>query len=75
MITSNIIKVFIPATAAFAVGILLAPLLTHYLYKHRVWKKVAGKTALDGTPATEFEKLRLSAIRVPRPQRQGWAAS
>ncbi|MEK7101654.1 MAG: hypothetical protein AAB882_00680 [Patescibacteria group bacterium] len=61
MITSNIIKVFIPATAAFAVGILLAPLLTHYLYKHRVWKKVAGKTALDGTPATEFEKLRLSA--------------
>ncbi|MSU74822.1 hypothetical protein EXS57_03555 [Candidatus Kaiserbacteria bacterium] len=61
MITSSIIKVFIPATAAFAVGILLAPLLTHYLYKHRVWKKVAGKTALDGTPAIEFEKLRLIA--------------
>lgn len=58
MITSNIIKVFIPATAAFAVGILFAPLLTHYLYKHRVWKKVANKTALDGTPAIEFEKLR-----------------
>lgn len=58
MITSNIIKVFIPATAAFAVGILFAPLLTHYLYKHRVWKKIAGKTALDGTPAVEFEKLR-----------------
>ena len=61
MITSNIIKVFIPATAAFAVGILLAPLLTHYLFKHRVWKKVAGKTALDGTPAVEFEKLRHTA--------------
>jgi len=58
MITSNIIKVFIPATASFAVGILLAPLLTHYLYKYRVWKKVASKTALDGTPAVEFEKLR-----------------
>ncbi|MFA6519454.1 MAG: hypothetical protein WCT41_01365 [Candidatus Paceibacterota bacterium] len=60
MITSNIIKVFIPATASFAVGILLAPLLTHYLYKYRVWKKVASKTALDGTPAVEFEKLRTS---------------
>lgn len=58
MITSNIIKVFIPATASFVVGILFAPILTHYLYKHRVWKKVASKTALDGTPATEFEKLR-----------------
>ena len=61
MITSNIIKVFIPATSAFIIGILLAPLLTHYLYKYRVWKKVAGKTALDGTPAVEFEKLRITA--------------
>ena len=58
MIVSDIIKVFIPATASFAVGILLAPLLTHYLYKYRVWKKVVGKTALDGSPAVEFEKLR-----------------
>lgn len=56
--STDIIKVFIPATAAFAVGIMLAPLLTHYLYKHHVWKKVTKKTALDGTPAVEFEKLR-----------------
>jgi len=58
MITSDIIKVFIPATASFAIGILCAPLLTHYLFKYKVWKKTAGKTALDGTPAVEFEKLR-----------------
>src|SRR3989344_6428372 len=58
MITSNLIKVFIPATAAFITGILLAPLLTHYLYKCRVWKKMKGKTALDGSTAVEFEKLR-----------------
>lgn len=58
MIDGSIIKVFIPATAAFAIGILFAPVLTHYLYKYRVWKKVAIKTALDGTPAVEFEKLR-----------------
>ncbi len=58
MIEGGIIKVFIPATAAFAIGILFAPILTHYLYRYRVWKKVAIKTALDGTPAVEFEKLR-----------------
>lgn len=58
MIATSIIKVFIPATASFVVGILFAPLLTHYLYKYRVWKKVASKIALDGTPAVEFEKLR-----------------
>ena len=59
MITSDIIKVFIPATAAFVIGIAFAPLLTHYLYKHRVWKKKAGKISLDGTPAVEFEKIRM----------------
>lgn len=58
MITINIIKVFIPATASFMVGILFAPLLTHYLYKYKAWKKTTGKIALDGKPAVEFEKLR-----------------
>ncbi len=55
---SDILKVFIPASTAFAVGILCAPILTHYLYKYKVWKKSVGKTALDGTRAVEFEKLR-----------------
>ncbi len=58
MIGANIIKVFIPAALAFASGIAFAPLLTHYLYAHKVWKKTARKTALDGTVATEFERLR-----------------
>ncbi|HVM59129.1 MAG TPA: hypothetical protein VMT80_02270 [Candidatus Paceibacterota bacterium] len=55
---SGILKVFIPATASFVVGIIAAPLLTHYLYKYKAWKKTVGKTALDGTPAVEFQKLR-----------------
>ncbi len=58
MITLNIIKVFIPATASFVIGILLTPILTHYLYKYHAWKKVSKKVALDGTPAVEFENLR-----------------
>lgn len=55
---TEIIKIFIPTAIAFVVGILITPLVTHYLYKHKVWKKRAGKTALDGTVAVEFEKLR-----------------
>lgn len=58
MIALDIIKVFIPAAAAFVFGILFAPLLTHYLYRHKVWKKTSTKTALDGTEATEFAKIR-----------------
>jgi phospho-N-acetylmuramoyl-pentapeptide-transferase len=54
----DLLKVFLPAAAAFWVGIAVAPLLTHYLYKYRVWKKHAGKTALDGKAAEVFAKLR-----------------
>jgi len=58
MIDGSIIKVLIPATAAFVIGILFAPILTRYLYKYKVWKKTASKISIDGTPAVEFEKLR-----------------
>ncbi len=53
-----IIKVLIPATLAFVIGILITPLLTHFLYKYKVWKKVGGKTAMLGRIATEFNKLK-----------------
>jgi phospho-N-acetylmuramoyl-pentapeptide-transferase len=58
MIVSSVIKIFVPATAAFVIGIAFAPILTHHLFKHKVWKKKVGKMALDGTRAVEFEKLR-----------------
>jgi phospho-N-acetylmuramoyl-pentapeptide-transferase len=51
-------RVLVPFVTTFCVGIAVAPVLTHYLYKYKVWKKVVGKVALDGTTATEFEKLR-----------------
>ena len=43
----------------------------HRLPRHKVWKKVAIKTALDGTPAVEFERLRTTVhsgteTRTPR---------
>lgn len=53
----DLVKLFIPGTIAFVVGIFITPLLTHYLYKHRMWKKKAGKVALDGTATTMFNEL------------------
>ncbi len=50
-------RVLVPFVTTFCVGIALAPVLTNYLYKHRVWKKKGGKQALDGTTAVEFNKL------------------
>lgn len=55
---ATIIKIFLPTAIAFIVGILITPLVTHFLYKYKVWKKQTGKRALDGSVATEFERLR-----------------
>lgn len=36
-------RVLIPFVAAFVIGIALSPIVTHYLYKHKAWKKKGGK--------------------------------
>ncbi len=63
----NLIKVITPAVVAFAVGIAITPLITHYLYHYRAWKKTPGKQALDGSEAVEFNRLHKERERhVPR---------
>jgi phospho-N-acetylmuramoyl-pentapeptide-transferase len=53
----DLVKVLLPAIMAFGAGIALTPLVAHYLYAYKCWKKKGGKVALDGTTATEFNKL------------------
>ncbi len=54
---ADIVKVFLPSTIAFLIGIFLTPLLTNYLYKHEMWKKKSGKVALDGSATPIFNEL------------------
>lgn len=54
----QLIKVMIPAFAAFLIGIAMTPIITHFLYKHRAWKKQGGKVAMGGQEATEFNRLK-----------------
>lgn len=54
----TIIKVLMPAILSFVVGILITPLITHYLYKYKVWKKQGGKLAIGGKEAVEFNRLK-----------------
>jgi len=64
---SDIVRVLVPAAASFLIGMATTPILTHYLYKHRAWKKKAGKTALDGSAASEFNRLHEEhEVRAPR---------
>ncbi|MFM2414443.1 MAG: phospho-N-acetylmuramoyl-pentapeptide-transferase, phospho-N-acetylmuramoyl-pentapeptide-transferase, partial [Candidatus Parcubacteria bacterium] len=41
----------------------MTPLVSHFLYKYKAWKKKPGKTAMDGTVAEEFNKLKLEGER------------
>ncbi len=54
----TLLTIFAPAILAFAVGVLLTPIVTYFLYKHKVWKKQGGKTALGGKVAEVFNQLK-----------------
>jgi phospho-N-acetylmuramoyl-pentapeptide-transferase len=63
----GVIHILIPATMTFVVGILITPVVTHYLYKYKAWKKRPGKVALDGTTAEVFNNLhKEQEVRAPR---------
>ena len=53
-----IIKILLPAAFAFVIGVLITPIVTAQLYRYQAWKKRAGKTALGGTQANEFNRLK-----------------
>lgn len=53
----GIVKVFLPSIIGFVLGIALTPALTDFLYKHRMWKKKAGKVDSLGNEATVFNSL------------------
>ena len=44
----DVVKVFLPAAVAFFIGILITPILTHYLYKFKAWKKMSVQETVDG---------------------------
>lgn len=57
ILTFNVIKVFGLAVIASAVAILWCPLLAHFLYKHKLWKKTARQKAISGEDAVVFNNL------------------
>ena len=63
----TVIKILLPAAIAFAIGIAISPLVTHYLYAYKVWKKEGGKKTLHGQEAVEFNRLKAeNETKTPR---------
>ena len=64
---SPIAQILVPGATAFCIGILATPILTHYLYHYKAWKKTPGKRAFDGSVANEFNRLHTeNEVRAPR---------
>jgi len=53
----DIVKVVTPAAVAFFIGISITPLVTHYLYKFKAWKKYSVRRAVDGSDAPISRQL------------------
>ncbi|MDP1994632.1 MAG: hypothetical protein Q8K40_05225, partial [Ignavibacteria bacterium] len=63
----NVIKVFSLAAVASAIAIFWCPLLTHFLYKYKLWKKTARKKAISGEDAVIFNNLhKEKEVNTPR---------
>ena len=63
----DIVRILVPAGMTFLIGMGITPIVTHYLYKYKAWKKKAGKRAYDGADALEFNRIHQShETRAPR---------
>lgn len=63
----NVIKVFLLSAISFGIAIAVTPILTHYLYKYRLWRREARTVAPDGAPTPIFNSLHKdNETRVPR---------
>lgn len=50
----NLIKIFLPTTLAFFIGIFITPLATYFFYKYKMWKKYSRN---DFAQAEDFKRI------------------
>ena len=66
-LTISVIKIFVLGTAGFILAFFLTPSLTHYLYKHKLWRKEAREKSIDGREVPIIKRLGSQKRRgVPR---------
>lgn len=63
MVIADIVKIILPTSFAFFFGLGIAPLLTHYLYTFKLWKKESVKLTLDGKEAIISNRLHNDEVK------------
>jgi len=56
-ITINVIKIFTLGAMSFLFAFWLTPILTHFLYKHKLWRKEGREKSIDGRKVPYFQKF------------------
>lgn len=63
----DVVKILVPPTLSFFLGIFLTPFLTDFLYRHELWKKKSGKKDMDGGDTPLFNELhKAREVGVPK---------
>jgi phospho-N-acetylmuramoyl-pentapeptide-transferase len=63
----DVIKIFSLGTIGFVLAFLFTPLLTNFLYKHKLWKKIAREKAIDKKDLAIFKQFHSEGeTNVPR---------
>ena len=66
-ITINVIKIFFLGAISFILAFWLTPILTHFLYKHKLWRKEIRTKSIDNKELFFFKKFHSEKeINVPR---------
>ncbi|MBI5140553.1 MAG: hypothetical protein HZA94_03865 [Candidatus Vogelbacteria bacterium] len=54
---NSVVKIFTALAVSFTLGVLITPLVTNFLYKHKMWKTRARNEALGGGETPLFNAL------------------
>ena len=67
----DVLKVFGLASLSFFIAIFLTPILTHYLFKYKLWPKKIERGALGGGQANVISSLVKERSRLETPRMGG----
>jgi phospho-N-acetylmuramoyl-pentapeptide-transferase len=63
----DVIKIFGLGSLGFIVAFFLTPVLTHFLYKYKLWRKQVRTKSIDGKDVSFFQKFHgAEEIKIPR---------
>jgi len=74
----NVLKVFGLSAVSFFAAFIIAPILAHYLYKHKLWRSHVERNASDGKHASVISAIFKERTRVDTPRMGGiliWATT